>query len=90
MPVRYEIDREISSRIIDGEVVILKIAETSYYSMNPVGTLVWKLLNEGPRSRGDLVAGVRGTYEVDADTAVADIDELLRDLLDQKLIRIVE
>lgn len=80
------INPDLAWRIIDEEVVILKIKTTTYYSLNPVGSHLWKMLGEKPRSRQELLDALLTEFDVDSETAGKDIDELLTDLTGEELL----
>lgn len=82
----YAINPELAWRVIDDEVVILKIRTTTYYSLDPVGAFIWRRMEEAPKTRAELVAEVLTRYETEAATAERDIDELLTDLVREELL----
>lgn len=82
---RYRAHPDLTSRVIDGEAVILQIATTTYYSLNPSGTLLWEALREGA-TRDDLVGRLVDEYGIDRPTAERDVDALLADLVAENLV----
>ena len=40
-------EEEVASKVIDGEAIIINLANGVYYSMDKVGALVWDLLQTG-------------------------------------------
>ncbi len=83
---RYSHNPDLAWRVIDGEVVILKIKTTTYYSLDPVGSFVWTRLQSGPRTRDEICDDVVGEFEVERATARADLDELFADLSREELV----
>ncbi|HEX8169051.1 MAG TPA: PqqD family protein [Thermoanaerobaculia bacterium] len=55
------------------------------YTLSPVAARVWSLL-DGPRSVEALVEAICAEYEVDRDTASADVTALLADLSEAALV----
>lgn len=82
----YRINPDLAWRTIDGEVVILKIKTTTYYSLDPVGSFIWSSLDAASRSREDLLQVILGEFEVDRETADRDLGELLEDLVREELL----
>jgi len=79
--------RDQVSAELDGEAVILSLADGVYYGLNPVGASVWTLL-EQPRTVGELRDAVVAEYDVDAPTAEADLRALLADLAARGLVEL--
>lgn len=71
---------------LEGEAVILHLAEGVYYGLDPVGALVWRLVDAGERTVAELADAVAAEYAVDRGTAEADLAELLGDLAARGLV----
>lgn len=92
---RYIHNPEVAWRILpaaspeagagEEEAVLLSIETTTYYSLDPVGTHIWKEFAR-PTTRGEALARVVEAFEVDEPTAAKDLDELLSDLVSEKLL----
>jgi hypothetical protein len=80
--------REQVSAEVEGESVILNLADGVYYGLDGVGARVWELLSE-PCSVARLRDAVTAEYEVDADTAARDLDRLLGELMGRGLVEAV-
>lgn len=72
-------------RELDGEAILLDPQAGCSYNLNPVGSLIWKLL-DGQHSAADIVAAICEAYEVEPEQASQDVQQLLNDLLTNKLI----
>jgi hypothetical protein len=79
--------RDQVSAELDGEAVILSLADGVYYGLNPVGATVWTLL-EQPRTVAELRDAIVDAYDVDAPTAEADLRALLGDLAGRGLVEL--
>jgi hypothetical protein len=86
MDVRYRHNPELAWRVIDDEVVILKIKTTTYYSLDPVGSFIWRKIEEAPRTCAEVAEAMTGEFEIDRDTAGRDIEELFADLVREELL----
>lgn len=72
---------------VEGEAVILSLADGVYYGLDGVGALVWELLRE-PRAVADLRDAVMDQFEVDAATAQRDLLALLAELAERRLVEV--
>lgn len=79
--------RDQVSAQLDGEAVVLSLADGVYYGLDPVAASVWTLL-EQPRTVAELRDAVVAEYDVDALTAQADLLQLLRDLATRGLVEL--
>lgn len=79
--------RDQVSADLEGEAVILNLADGVYYGLDGVGARIWELLRE-PRTVGSLVDAVTAEFEVDAHTASRDLAGLLADLAARGLVEI--
>ena len=80
------VDHQTSAEV-DGENVILDLEEGVYYGLNPVGTKVWKRIQE-PMPVGEIVTRITAEYDVEYERCLQDVVALLRDLEEHDLIRI--
>ncbi len=77
---------QVSARV-EGEFVILNLADEVYYGLDGVGARVWELLSE-PRAVSDVAAAIAAEYEVDEDTARRDLLALLDELAGRGLVEV--
>jgi hypothetical protein len=70
---------------LDSETIILNIDAGIYYGVSDVGAFVWELLQQ-PATLTTIEQAVLSEYEVDAQTCEADLQELVQELIDQRLI----
>lgn len=93
MGVRMDADTRVAaardqvSVEVEGEAVILSLADGVYYGLDPVGARVWQLM-EQPRTVAELRDAVVAEWEVDAPTAERDLLALLADLAARGLVEI--
>ncbi len=72
-------------RELDGEAILLDPREGCSYSLNVIGTLIWKLL-DGKHTDSDIAAAICESYEVDFEQAFHDVQMLLDDLRANQLL----
>lgn len=75
----------ISGRLHD-EMVMMDIDKGKYYSMNPVATNIWELL-EKPLSVDQLSQKMIQDYEVDASTCKKDVKKFIGEMLSLSIIK---
>lgn len=80
-------DASVLWRELDGEAILLSPQEGCSYNLNPVGTLIWKLL-DGRHSTEDIVTAICEAYEVEPEQADQDLAQLLDALLSNKLVKV--
>lgn len=72
-------------RELQGEGVLLQLDTGEYFGLDPVGQRIWTLITE----HGDLDA-VRAhlleEFDVDAETLTRDLNELVTELIDHRLV----
>lgn len=88
--VRFVRNREVVSRQIEGELVIVPIRRgvgdlNSLYTLNPVGSVLWDYMSEG-HTVTEMVERICEEFEVGASQARNDIEAFLDSLLEEKLI----
>ena len=77
---------QLSSEV-SGETVILGLRDGVYYGLDPVGTLVWRMLDR-PRSVAELRDAVVREYEVEPERCEADLLALLSELARRGLVEV--
>lgn len=72
-------------RELQGEGVLLQLDSGEYFGLDPVGQRIWTLITE----LGDLeavLARLLEEFDVDADTMTRDLDSLVTELIDHRLV----
>ena len=72
-------------RELEGESVLLNLETESYLGLDEVGTRMWTVLTSTPSIEAAYEILV-GEYAVDPDTLHRDIETLLKQLLEHKLV----
>jgi Coenzyme PQQ synthesis protein D (PqqD) len=78
---------EVAAKVIDGEAILINLATGMYYSMGKVGGRIWSLIEEGC-STEDIAATIVSEYDVSAETAGADVEDLVGQLAAERLIEV--
>ncbi len=90
MNPKYQLtNRQMSSSLGD-EVVILNHRDGVYYGLEEVGMLVWEQMQAAPQTIDNLTEKVCNEYDIEPSICQADIQNLLADLIKEKLVEVVE
>ena len=87
--MKYQLTSEQIASKVAGETVILNHNKGSYYGLDEVGVLVWDTLEKGPKTIEDLCEVVVSEYAIEKEECKADIDVLLKDLVSERLVEVV-
>jgi len=85
----YTPSKNISARIVDGQLIILKPGDDELLRFNEVASSIWSVIEKKPTSIDDLVLYVVEEFEIDPDTAELDIRSFLEEMTSQALISCV-
>ena len=75
----------VHARLFDDELVILDLAKGQYFSLDPIGALLWSGLEAG-RAIEQITEDIVSQYDVDADRVLADLVALGNQLVEQGLM----
>jgi Coenzyme PQQ synthesis protein D (PqqD) len=78
-------EEEVASKVIDGEAIIINLANGVYYSMDKVGALVWDLLQAG-HTLEEVIVGVTCRYDVTREQAESNVRDLVQELVQENLV----
>ncbi|MGD8813687.1 MAG: PqqD family peptide modification chaperone [Anaerolineales bacterium] len=76
----------VAAKVMDGEAIMINLANGMYYSMDQAGGLVWELIEAG-LTLGEIAKTVSQHYEVTLDQALQDIQHLVEELLAEDLVK---
>lgn len=80
---------EVAAKVIDGEAILINLATGVYYSMDKVGALIWQMIADN-HTLEQTVSAVLQRYDVSVDRASDDVRRVAGELLEEKLVRLVE
>ena len=78
---------DVMFRIIGDEAVILNLKTELYLGLNPVATRFWTALHDAPSIQA-AYESLLNEFDVSPERLRRDLDQLLSQLLDQKLIEV--
>lgn len=76
------------SSTVDNEEVILDLSNGTYYGLNEVGAEVWAMISS-PRPIPEICSALEEKYDVERDVLEEDVLDLLADMHEHDLIRVV-
>ena len=78
-------NERVIAKGVSESLVLLNLDNGEYYKLNEVGGRVWELC-DGNKNVAEMVATICEEYEAPAEVIEADILDLLRDLVDEKMV----
>ena len=87
LTVRVIVPDGVLVQELDGESVLLNVNTENYYGLDEIGTRMWMVLKEAS-SVVQAIETLFDEYEVERTTLESDIDGLLSELLEKKLIEL--
>lgn len=80
---------DVAAKVIDGEAIIMNLANGLYYSMDEVGSAIWEMVEQA-RSVDEMAGALEARYAVDRATTDADVARLVGELLDEGLVVVTD
>jgi hypothetical protein len=80
-------ENEVAAKVMEGEAIIINLANGIYYSMDKVGGLIWEMIEE-KHSVEQIIRATIARYEVSKAQAEADIHQLVDELDREQLITV--
>ncbi len=85
-----EIKKELMKRSIAGDTFLVPVGKTIYDSnglflLTEVGAFIWDLLPQ-VQTEEEILSAILAEYDVDSETAAADIAEFMNKLRDMQII----
>ncbi len=80
--------RTISGRLHD-ELVMMDIEQGKYFSLNPVATRIWDLLEE-QMTMEEICIDLQEEYDIDKETCKNDVQSYLSEMVKLRLITAIE
>ncbi len=77
--------QQVAAKVMDGEAVIINLANGVYYSMDKAGGLIWSMIEQA-RSFDGIADAVAAVYDVPPARAREDIEQLAAQLLAEDLV----
>lgn len=78
-------ESEVAAKVIDGEVIIIRLSDGLYYSISGVGCLVWELI-ERRMTVGEILETVAARHDVPEAQVRDDVTSLVVELSRERLV----
>jgi len=76
---------DVAAKVIDGELIIIRLSDGTYYSMDNVGARVWELL-DAQQELPAIVRTIAAWYGVPVEQVAGDVGRLVQEMLAEGLI----
>ena len=76
---------QVAAKVVDGEAVIINLANGVYYSMDKAGGLIWSMIEQA-RSLDAIADAVAAVYNVPPGQAREDVGQLAAQLVAEDLV----
>ena len=80
---------QVSSDFLDEETVILNLSDGVYYGLDPVGSRIWRLIQE-EKTVGELIQLLLGEYKVEPERCEREVLAFLETMESKGLVTIAE
>lgn len=74
---------------LDGETIMMSLEREKYYTLDPVGSRIWALLDE-PHTLSEACATLLQEYDVDPDICRREVLAVVQRMLDEQLIDVID
>ncbi|MEO1088242.1 MAG: PqqD family peptide modification chaperone [Acidobacteriota bacterium] len=82
----FEASRSVVATEQADMAILMDLRTGRYFTLNPVGGVIWSELASGS-TVGQMTSRLTGAYEVSAQQAMLDVQEILSSMLAAKLIK---
>jgi coenzyme PQQ synthesis protein D (PqqD) len=77
--------KDVVFRDLEGELVLLNLATGVYFGLDPLGTRIWALIDDGCTT-DEIVSAITAEYDVDVEACRTDLTRFLAALRDNDLV----
>lgn len=82
--------KNVHWKAVDGEAVLLHFGSGDYFALDKVGTYLWSVVAEKPKSVKDLIDSLQLEYDCGQEQARKDTMEFCGQLMAEKLLEFQE
>ena len=80
---------DLAAKVIDGEAIIINLANGLYYSMDGAGAMVWDMI-ERRGTLAEIAEAISRVYDVSTESSQADVRALAAKLIEEQLVLLDE
>ena len=85
MSLRFIPNPAVTTAELESSLVVLDLSSNTYFRLNGVGAEIWRRL-ENSGEEADIIDGIATHFEIDRETATADVRKFLQELESAGLI----
>ena len=85
MSLRFIPNPAVTTAELESSLVVLDLSSNTYFRLNGVGAEIWRRL-ENSGEEADIIDGIATRFEIDRETATADVRKFLQELESAGLI----
>ena len=78
---------EIITNEIDDEILMMSIEDGKYYGLNPVGSEIWKLIEE-PKTIEEIIPALMEIFDIDEETCSKESLDFIESMIKNNIILI--
>jgi hypothetical protein len=82
------VSKDVVACDLGGETAMLHMKEGVYYGLNEMGTIIWDIIQK-PITLQEVIENILDVYDVDEETCYADLEELIEQMAENKLVEIL-
>ncbi|HVM10086.1 MAG TPA: PqqD family protein [Acidimicrobiales bacterium] len=83
--MRLQVRGDVEWRNVDGEIIVLDLGSSTYFSLNRTAAPLWRMLVEGATEQ-ELVEALQGAHDLPSETAARDVAALVDELRTHDLL----
>jgi hypothetical protein len=80
----------IASRMLGGEMMIMSAVDSTFFTLNPVASVVWQAADGFTPLSEIVTRQVCGEFEVDPETAYRDVEQFVEELSGYGILQVSE
>ena len=77
---------EVAARSLDGEMMIMSARDSTLFTLNPVGTIIWQSADGKTPLEEIVERKICAEFEVDPEEALKDVESFVNDLASHGII----
>lgn len=81
----FKRNEKVAWRVLEDKSILLHLHSGIYYTLNEAGKFLWESF-DGKKPLAEIHDGMMGRYDVDEETARADVLEITQDLMKEDLV----
>ena len=77
----------IAARVLDGEMMIMSARDSTLFTLNPIGTVIWQAA-DGKTSLDEIATKLCAEFEVEPAEALKDVESFVDELAGHGILRV--